>query len=280
MTDPQKDPKGQDPGARDDRRWTLMGAGFVTGFLVLSALFAFVILPVVQAPAAGIDAWTAICRSIGLAPGSPARPQPISTAQAQPVSQVSWSPKTLAILTGADKRPGATVAAAVCANCHGENGVSPSGAFPHLAGQSAAAIYKQLSDYRSGARAHPQMTGVAQQLTEDQLAQVAAYFAGDNAFGSLGRRYELPDVATSTLVNRGDPARGIPACISCHGTGTGGPIETPTLSGQHQEYIAGQLKLYKTGARKNDVYRRMRDIAAKLSDEEMQRLGLYFQGLR
>jgi cytochrome c553 len=272
------DPK--ELAGREDRRWTLLGAAFVAGFLALSAAFAFVILPMVQAPAAGIDAWTAICRSIGLKPGTPARPQPISTAVAQPVSQVSWSPKTLALLTAADRRPGAAVAAAVCANCHGERGVSTSGEFPHLAGQSAAAIYKQLSDYRSGARAHPQMTGVARQLTEDQLAQVAAYFAGDNAFGSLGRRYEAPDEATAELVNRGDASRHIPACNSCHGAGSGGPIETPTLTGQQQEYIVRQLQLYQTGARRNDVYRRMREISSRLTPDEMNRLGLYYQGLR
>ncbi|MEO6339277.1 MAG: c-type cytochrome [Caulobacteraceae bacterium] len=273
-------PRELDPGQRQDRRWTLIGGGAVAGFLIFSVFVAFIVLPLAQAPTAGIDAWTAICRAVGLKPGTAARPQPPSTGVAQPVSQVSWSPKTLDILAQADNRPGATVAAAVCSNCHGENGVSPSGEFPHLAGQSAAAIYKQLSDYRSGARTHPQMTDVARKLNEVQLAQVAAYFAKDNAFGSLGPRIEIADDDIARLVKRGDPVRGIPACNSCHGSGAGGPIETPTLVGQQQEYIARQLRLYKTNGRRNDVYRRMRDIASRLSDKEIDKVSFYFQGLR
>lgn len=265
---------------KTDRRWALMGAGGVGGFLVFSMVVAFIVLPIAQAPAAGIDAWTAICRAVGLQPGTPAGRQPVSTAKAQPVSQVSWSPKVLDILDGADQRPGAQLAAAVCANCHGENGVSPSGAFPHLAGQSAAAIYKQLSDYKSGARANPLMSPVAAGLTQDQLAQVAAYFAHDNAFGSLGARGVIPDARTNELVNRGDPVRGIPPCESCHGVGVGGPIEAPALSGQQQEYLVTQLKAYRSGERRNDVYRRMRDIAAKLNDKEIESLALHYQGLR
>ena len=270
----------QEAGKRQDRRWVLMGGGAVAGFVVFSVFVAFIALPMAQAPTAGIDAWTAICRAVGLKPGTPARPQPTSIGVAQPVSRVSWSPKTLDTLASADRRPGAQLAAAVCANCHGEKGVSPSGEFPHLAGQSSAAIFKQLSDFRSGARVHPQMTDVAKKLTEDQLAQVAGYFGGDNAFGSLGLRTEVADDDTARLVRRGDPARGIPACESCHGTGAGGPIETPTLSGQQQEYLVRQLKLYKSGERRNDVYRRMREIASHLTEAEMEAVAHYYQGLR
>jgi cytochrome c553 len=265
---------------REDRLWTIRGATVVGGFLAFSAFVAFVALPIAQAPAAGIDAWTAICRAVGVSPGTPAGPQPTSNAQAQPVSKVSWSPRTLDILAAADPRPGAQLAAAVCSACHGEQGVSPSGAFPHLAGQSAAAIYKQLNDYKSGARVNASMTPVAQQLTNDQLAAVAAYFARDNAFGSLGARGAVPDEDTAKLVHRGDPSRGIPACNGCHGGGVGGPIETPTLTGQHQEYLAAQLKLYRSGERRNDVYRRMREIASGLTDQEIEHLALYYQGLR
>jgi cytochrome c553 len=263
-----------------DRRWTIAGSVLVIAFLVLSVFTAFVALPIAQAPAAGISAWSAICRAVGLQPGTPAGRQPVSTTLAQPVSQVSWSPATLDIIGRADPRPGASLAGAVCVNCHGEDGIPPSGDFPLLAGQSAAAIYKQLSDYRSGARSHPQMTPVAQRLTEEQLAQVAAYFARSGVAGALGARWELPDPATARLVNRGDSSRGIPACNSCHGAHVGGPIETPSLTGQRQEYLARQLELYRSGARRNDVYRRMRDIAGKLTDDEIARVSAYYQGLR
>lgn len=184
------------------------------------------------------------------------------------------------MLGRADPRPGAALAAAVCANCHGENGVSTSSDYPHLAGQSSEAIYKQLSDYRSGARINEMMTAEARKLSEEQLAEVAAYFAQGKGFGSLGARGEIPDDVTARLVNRGDPARALPPCQSCHGAGVGGPIEAPTLVGQHQEYLARQLHLYKSGERRNDVYGRMREIASRLSEDEIKRVSLYYQGLR
>jgi cytochrome c553 len=137
----------EDERARADRRWGIASSLLVAFFLVFSCFVAFIALPVIQAPAAGIDAWTAICRAIGVQPGTPARPQPPVTAQAEPVSRVSWAPDTLAILARGDLRLGAAQASATCAPCHGEGGISPAQDFPHLAGQSAAAIFKQLSDY-------------------------------------------------------------------------------------------------------------------------------------
>jgi len=261
------------------RRWTIMAVSIVGGFLVFSLFVAFIGLPLAQAPNAGLDPWTAICRAVGILPGTPAQRQPPSNAKAAPVSLVRWTPRTLSILAGADRRPGAQLAAAVCANCHGENGVSTSPDYPQLAGQSAQAIYKQLSDFQSGARYNEIMTPVAKRLTPDQLAEVAAYFASNNAFLALGVRETDPDPAAERLAQHGDPARGLPPCQSCHGAHAGGPIEAPVLLGQNSAYLERQLKAYATGARGNDVYRRMRDIAGKLTPDEMKAMAKYYQGL-
>ncbi|HEX8233814.1 MAG TPA: c-type cytochrome [Caulobacteraceae bacterium] len=263
-----------------DQPWRIWASVIVAGALGLAALGGFIILPIVQGGQAGLDPWTAICRAVGLTPGTPAQPQPPNTGVSQPVSRVSWSGPVLGTLAHGDRRSGAQIAAAVCSSCHGEEGISPSAEYPHLAGQSAAAIYKQLNDYKTGARVHPLMTPVAQKLTDRQLADVAAYFAGDNAFGSLGPRWPVPDEATEQLVQRGDPHRGIPACNACHGSAVGGPIETPTLVGQHADYLDRQLAAFGTGARRNDVYRRMRMVSARLTPEERKRLANYYQGLR
>lgn len=265
---------------RLDRRWRRAVGLVVAGVLSLAFLFGFVILPVVQGGQIGLDAWAAICRAVGINPGTPAMRQPTSDALAQPVSQVAWTPAILSTLSRGDREAGAQLAAEACASCHGEAGVSPSPDFPHLAGQSAAAIYKQLNDYKTGARYHEQMTPVVVPLSDKQLAAVAAYFAGDNAFGSLGARSPVPDPETDRLVRIGDPARGIPSCNSCHGSGVGGPIETPTLSGQHAAYLARQLDLYAAGERRNDVYQRMRAISSRLTPEERASLAEYYQGLR
>jgi len=267
-----------DEHQKEDRRWFLASGLIVAGVLAFSLTVGLVILPIAQAPNAGIDAWTAICRAMGLSPGTPAQPQPPSNARAAPVSQVRWTPKTLRTLAVADPRPGAALAEAVCSSCHGEQGMTISDDFPRLAGQSPQAIYKQLSDYKTGARYHPQMTPVAQQLTTDQLAEVAAYFGGLHEDIALGQAQVLAEDDMARLILRGDPARRLPPCESCHARGAGGPPEAPVIAGQNAAYLARQLHAYKAGARRNDVYRRMRDIAGKLSDDEITRLSETYQG--
>ena len=274
----QADPPETTDLARENRRWKVASAGIVAGVLVLFSGVGFVVMPIVQGSQIGLEPWDAICRAIGLNPGTPAMRQPTSEGRAQPVSRVAWTGGILNTLGSGNRERGAQLAASVCSSCHGEEGVSPSADFPHLAGQSAAAIYKQLHDYKTGARVHPQMTPVAVELTDQELADISAYFAGDNAFGSLGARVPVSEEHIDQLARVGDAARGLPACNSCHGSGSGGPIETPTLNGQHADYLTRQMNLYASGERRNDVYRRMREISARLTPEERQQLAEYYRG--
>jgi cytochrome c553 len=263
----------------DDKGWTLWASLAVAGFLAFSLLMGLVVLPMAQAPNANLDAWTAICRAIGLQPGTPAQRQPVSTAVAAPVSRVQWSPRTLKILASADPRPGAQAASAVCSACHGEEGMSMTAQFPRLAGQSPEAIYNQLSDYRSGARFNAQMTPVAQGLSEEQLAEVAAYFGHIKSGPALGLGQKtVDDEAIRRLIFRGDPARRIPPCEGCHARGVGGPPEAPVIAGQTAAYVERQLLAYRSGERRNDVYRRMRDIAERLTPAEIKALSTAYQG--
>ncbi|HEV2365595.1 MAG TPA: c-type cytochrome [Caulobacteraceae bacterium] len=261
-------------------RWSFVAGAIVAAVSLFSIGFGLFILPVLQAPNAGIDPWTAICRAMGVKPGTPAQPQPPVSAVAAPVSQVRWTPKTLAVLAAADPRPGAALSVSLCSACHGDQGVSPSPLYPHLSGQSAEAIFKQLSDFRSGARVNPMMSPVAQGLTEDQLAEVAAYYAHYTRNAVLGARYEVPDPEMARLAHRGDPSRRIPPCEACHARGVGGAPEAPVLWGQQQAYLQRQLDAFASGDRHNDVYRRMRDIAQRLTPDERARLAEYYQGLR
>jgi cytochrome c553 len=248
--------------------------------LVAGAAVAFLVLPNFQRENAGLDFWTAMCRSLGIVEGSPAYRQPVSTGRAAPVSRVQWGPQVLDILANANPQRGARIAGQVCVACHGEKGVSATPDLPSLNGQSAAAIYKQLHDYRSGARVHPLMTPVAQQLIVPDLANVAVYFGTDaQPDAGLGRRDQPGAAKIVQLATEGDSARRIPSCNSCHVNGSGGPIETPILTGQHHLYLENQLKAYKSGQRRNDVYRRMRTIAGQLSDEEIEALARYYQGV-
>ena len=263
-----------------DRAFRLWASLIVVVVLSGAGLVGFLAMPLAQSSQIGLDAWTAICRAVGINPGTPAMRQPVSASQPLPVSKVAWDYDILHTLAAGTRESGAQLAGEVCSACHGDEGVSPSPEFPHLAGQSAAAIYKQLHDYKTGARVHPSMTPVAQALTEQQLADLSAYYAGDNAFGSLGTRRQADYEDVAELVAVGAPERGIPSCNSCHGSGAGGPIETPTLVGQHAEYLEAQMNAYAARERRNDVYQRMRTISARLTPDERRRLAQYYQGTR
>jgi cytochrome c553 len=230
----------------------------------------------VQGRGAGIDMYTAICRALGILPGSPAQPQPATVSPPTPVSQVVWTPEVLQILARGNTERGRAKVLEVCVACHGEQGVSVSPDYPNLNGQSGAAIYKQMHDYRTGSRANPLMTGIATALEEPIIADVAAYYAGQPKRNpnpaTLG---ELPEPIVR-LVELGDPNRNIPPCAACHRPGSGGPIETPILSEQGRDYLVQQLRMYASGERRNDVYARMRTIAARLTPGEIDGLSRYY----
>jgi cytochrome c553 len=260
-----------------DQPWRIWASVAVFGIVLSGVVLGVVIIPVVQGRSDGIDAFTAICRALGILPGSPARQQVTDRMPPTPVSQVVWTSDLLQILADAKPERGRAKAQEVCGACHGEQGVSPAPENPHLAGQSGAAIYKQLNDYRTGSRAHQLMTDIAKALDEPTLADVAAYYAAQPKRNPNPTTLAESPPAIVHLVELGDPSRNIPPCAACHRPGSGGPIETPILAEQGQEYIVRQLKLYASGERRNDVYGRMRIIAAKLTPGEIDGLAAYYR---
>jgi len=260
-----------------DQPWRIWASVTVFGIVLIGIVLGVVIIPVVQGRSDGIDAYTAICRALGILPGSPARQQVTDRTPPTPVSQVVWTPALLQTLADAKPERGRAKAQEVCVACHGEQGVSTAPENPHLAGQSGAAIYKQLNDYRTGSRTHQQMTDIAKALDEITLADVAAYYAAQP------KRNPNPDTLAESppvivrLIELGDPSRNIPPCASCHRPRSGGPIETPILAEQGKEYMVRQLMLYASGERHNDVYGRMRIIAAQLTAAEMDGLAAYYR---
>jgi cytochrome c553 len=223
---------------------------------------------------AKFDPWGAICRAIGI-------PTEATTAFAgksagHPSSSVTLSAATRLALMEANPRRGSTIVKDTCAACHGETGVSSDPEqFPNLAGQTEEAIFKQLKDFQTGARASDIMAPIAQSLTEDQMRDIAAYFAAQKPGGASKT---APAVGTDIveLARDGSPSRGIPSCESCHGASHSGPEEAPVLAGQSASYLEGQLKAFATGGRRNDVFARMRTIAKQLSPQELHGLALYY----
>src|SRR5262249_21773335 len=218
--------------------------------------------------------FTAICRAIGIAPGAPSAQQPRSEAQAQPTTQVAWSAALLRDLSRPNQ--GGSEVAAGCAARHRGARIAPPPPIPPPSPQSAPAIYKQLHDYKSGSRVNDVMSGVAQALEDQQILEVAPHLASSTTRVVNPTTGPPIDASVVRLVERGDPARGLPACNACHGATAGGPIETPTLSRQSQDYLARQLQAFKSGDRNNDIYPRMRSIAAKLNDREIEALAAFY----
>jgi cytochrome c553 len=167
-----------------------------------------------------------------------------------------------------------------CAACHGADGNSMIPTFPKLAGQHAEFTAKQLADFKSGARTDPTMSGMAAPLSEQDIADLAAYFSS-NA-GSIGTAADAEKAAIGQRIYQaGDKEKGIAACMACHGpAGSGNPGAVfPVVSGQHSAYIIKALQDFRSGTRTNDPANMMRDIAAKMSDSEIAAVAEYISGL-
>lgn len=262
-----------DSADRQWRRWSLVA---VSTALLIGAVLGLVLVPVVQSSGAGIDPFTAICRALGVTAGSPARPTPSSTMAAQPVTTVAWNDKTVSEIYHGDPKRGEAVAQEKCVACHTVEGNTPDPTIPRNAGQSRFAIYKQLHDYKSGARINETMQPLVAQLDDQTIADLAAFY-GALIRGAIDARhgpFVVPDA--ENLVLNGDVSRGVPPCGACHGLAAGGPIETPTLTQQYAQYVEAQLLAFAAGQRHNDIYHRMRNVAAKLTQDEIKRLAIYY----
>jgi cytochrome c553 len=168
---------------------------------------------------------------------------------------------------------------AMCAACHGPDGNSPAPAFPKLAGQHAAYLAKQLAEYKSGERQNATMNGMAAALSEQDIADLAAFYSSQQV--TLGKAAEDKVAAGEAVYRAGNAATGVSACAACHGpTGSGNPMANfPSLSGQHADYTVLQLKAFRAGERANDAGSMMRGVAKKMTDAEIEAVAQYIQGL-
>lgn len=200
------------------------------------------------------------------------------SALAQPSSQVAWTSEQINFVKAGNPAKGEELAK-TCSACHGEKGISTSLSYPSLAGQLATYLYKQLQDYSHGERQDIMMSGLAKSLSQQDAADLAAWFASQTpAFQSPSvMKYEQAE----KLVKTGSNDRLLAPCEVCHGSdGKGQVMDTPALSGQSAQYTSTTLKAFKSGERHNDIYSRMRLIAETLTDQEIEELGLYYQNIK
>lgn len=169
-----------------------------------------------------------------------------------------------------------------CTACHGAAGNSANPLWPNLAGQGAPYLLAQLKAFKAGTRSDPFMTSQAMLLSEQDMVDLTVYFESlPNAAQAVADAASIDKA--EALYRGGNVSNQTAACIACHGpTGLGNPAaKYPVLKGQHAPYAAKQLRDYASGARESDGKTRiMRDIAAKLSEDEIVALASYVQGLR
>lgn len=178
---------------------------------------------------------------------------------------------------------------ALCAACHGADGNSLAPNFPKLAGQGQEYLLKQMLDIKAGnaapsdpavGRKVPEMTGMLDAFNEQDLADIAAFYASQKM--TVGAADPALVERGQSLFRGGKLVEGMPACIGCHSpTGSGNDgAKYPRLAGQHAVYTAKTLTDFREGVRVNDGEAAiMRTIAGKLSNKDIEAISSYIQGL-
>ncbi len=176
-----------------------------------------------------------------------------------------------------DLAKGATISATVCSACHTADGSRGIPTYPILQGQHADYLVKQLTEFKSGKRDNAIMKAMASTLSDDDMRNVAAFYASKSAKPGESKNPATVDLGKK-IWRGGIAEKSVPACAGCHGpTGAGIPSQYPRLGGQHAEYVSGELTLFRSGARANSP--QMMTIAARLSDAEIAAVSDYVEGL-
>jgi cytochrome c553 len=246
-------------------RWSIFWLVVVT--IVLFAV-GFVLLPLAQKDFTVQGLWAAICRAAGV----PAEWAPADTLVApQRTTQVVLEHSLTRRATADAVGRGGSLAIQQCTMCHGAQGVSAADT-PNLAGQYREVIVKQLLDYKNGDRTSTVMQALASRLSLQDANDLAAYYV------SLPKTHRTPapyDEPTPALVRVGDPLRSIGPCSACHG-GIDRKIGTPWLEGMPKQYLVDQLRQFASGARRNDNYAQMRNIARAMTEKEIDEVAEYY----
>jgi len=173
---------------------------------------------------------------------------------------------------------GQALAEQVCSNCHGQRGLSSSENFPHLAAQQRDYIEAQLRSLRDKHRRDPAgsvyMWGIARDLTDAQIAQLAAYYAAQPAAPARPPALAEPR-AGRQLFTEGATERGVPACAGCHGDKGQGNGAIPRLAHQQRGYLLRQLAVLRSSPDSRPMGAIMNTVAHQLSDDDMRALADY-----
>jgi cytochrome c553 len=216
---------------------------------------------------------------------APVQAAPLDAAAVADLAKAHWG----------DAKAGATKAGA-CAACHGLDGNPTDPQYPRLAGMPERYVAQQLALFKSGERSGGMaavMAPMAMPLSAQDMRDVGAFFAQQKAAAGIADDSAIADgpykgmkfyEVGQQLFRGGDPARGIPACMACHGpTGSGNPGPAyPHIGGQQSAYVARRLEEYRAGTTAETdprLFKIMATVSKSLSDQEIQALASYLQGL-
>jgi cytochrome c553 len=248
--------------------WFSASVGVTVAIAVLAAFAGLIWLPLAQPDLKLSGIWDAICSAAGVPRVSQ------QGAAVQPDFKTSNVVMTSEMLTRHDQVSigrGATLAQR-CAICHGPQGVSDANS-PNLAGQFAAVTYKELVDFKTGARVNVVMSPFAANLSNQDMLDIAAYYS---YLPRVPSNKLDPAIAAPPIVTIGAPMRNIAPCGSCHGD-VDNKAGSPWLGGQSAVYIKAQLQAFAAGTRRNDISQQMRNIARQMTAEEIDQVARYYE---
>ena len=188
---------------------------------------------------------------------------------------------TLPVFAAGDAGAGQSKSA-ICAACHGADGNSAVPNWPKIAGQHADYMERQLGLIKSGARPVPEMAGIVMGLSEQDMADLSAYFASQNRTAGLADESLL--AVGERIYRAGNAATDVPACMACHGpVGEGNPLAGyPALAGQHSVYSEKMLTGFRSGTNwgaNDESSKVMNGVANRLTDAQIKAVSAYMQGL-
>ena len=247
--------------------WFTASVGITAVIAIVAIIAGFAWLPLEQQGARFQGVWDAICSAAGLVRNAASGTQIVRADYL--TTSVEIDPQMLQGASAESIGRGATLALR-CTMCHGARGLSQAGT-PNLAGQYPVTIYKELVDFKTGARASAVMAPLVTDLSDADMRDLAAYYA------YLPRVLAPHSAASETphIIAGGAPLRGIAPCGACHGE-VDSKASAAWLEGQPVIYLRTQLGAFATGARHNDIGEQMRNIARQMTPQEIDAASRYY----
>jgi len=250
-------------------RWFAVSVGLTLLVAAVSIVIGFVWLPSAKQDPQFSGLWNAICSAAGVPRQWGTADESAPVAATAKTTTVVLTPDTFAGANALSIGRGATLSLR-CTMCHGPQGLSYANS-PNLAGQFEAVVYKQLRDFQSGARVNAVMSPMAQNLSDQDMKDLAAYYASlPRLRTGHGEAPPMPEIVAS-----GAPMRNIAPCASCHGPADNKP-GAPWLEGEPEAYIRAQLLAFASGDRRNDTSEQMRNVARQMTPDEIDAAARFY----